>query len=179
MWRIGPESASQGTVHGLKKHVDHHVMTVEQILEKFRDFLFDEREARKTLAKDFERTRLDLTSVKGRVGSHDKKLKDQEDQIEDVVALSFQAKKYSAGTDEGSNGLAIREVKEELNIVRQQMSDLRKEICISGKMVVTSSGQADSADGLAQVLPLVYSKLVSSLLLSFGSIVTLILLIPG
>ncbi|KAK3681513.1 hypothetical protein LTR37_020876 [Vermiconidia calcicola] len=75
-------SSVKAEVDGLNKHVDDHVKTVQDILEAFRDHLKAESEARAALEKELERTRYNITGVKGRTGSLESKMKSLQAELE-------------------------------------------------------------------------------------------------
>ena len=70
-----PQMSSQKDFESLNRHVDQHVTTVKEILERFRDYLTTEMDARKTLERQVDEIRRNLTGVKGRTGTLEAKCK--------------------------------------------------------------------------------------------------------
>ena len=72
-------------MEALNKHVDHHVDTVNEILEKFKDYLLAEVGKREELEKQVERLNFSSTGTKGRVGTLAEKNKTLEADLDDLT----------------------------------------------------------------------------------------------
>ena len=153
--------ATKNDVESLNEHVDKHVTTVNEILEKFKEYLETEVEARKTVEKQVGEVRRNMTYLKGRTGSLEAKYKsieadveklelEQSDQIYDSHFI--ESKKVDAAGPATFFQDTVEKLENQINMTQMEVRELSDNVQARGIAVrelqtAFTSKHKDTTDG--------------------------------